>query len=167
MRLLILFILLLIGCRSVKKSSESIQIKEQKSRRDTTSSMINRSTQIDVNRKVDTAIERVQVGGVVIYPRGEFIVQADGTFRGSADSVLTSVKKSEKEIIQIQESIQENSDSTAHQSQSSRSESNTELNEDNKKVEKEVNFAHFLGYCIGALVLVFGMDYLLARLKIR
>jgi hypothetical protein len=154
---------LLISCKSVKKSTDTLQFSEQITASDTLSRTVSESTDIAVNLQVDTSIKKVTVGGVKIFPKGEFTIDAQGTFQGQADSVVTDFHIQQEETIQIQDQTQIKLDSTDQESQSSQADANTLLKSENSSTERTPNLLPYIGL---ALVLIGVIAFVMWRLKI-
>lgn len=153
----------LISCKSVKKTTDTLQFSEQITTSDTLFRTVSESTEIAVNLKVDTSIKKVTVGGVKIYPNGEFTIDADGTFQGQADSVVRNFQIQEEQTIEIKDQTQIKLDSTAQESQSSQSDANTSLKSESSSTDRRPNLIPYLGL---ALVLIGVIAVVMWRLKI-
>ncbi len=166
MRLFALLLLLLLGCKAVQKSSESLNILEQKTTEDTLSESTSQSLDMIFNRKVDSSIERLTFGGLRIYPRGVFVIQSDGSFKGEADSVISTTQKTEVEKVIIQDSIQVKKDSVSTLNKSSSTDSSTELKSEDNQVNRTPSFTPYLGLGIVLIGVLWFLIWKFSRPKI-
>ena len=152
-----LVLALVFGCKTVEKSksstsqSSSETVTERISGRDTAAIVTNSS------RSLDTQIKQHVSGSLIIYPRGEFTIAADGTFKGQADSVVSNQTKTLEETRSEQDTLQKTetkaSETAGEKIFAKSSESETEDSETKRKP----SLMPWIGAALGILLLVVGL----------
>lgn len=162
MKKLLLVILILFGCKSVKKNSSNNSSELNIQSNETITRTTEKAIDFNEKRSVDTDIRSVSIGGTKIYPKGRFTVSSDGKFEGEADSVVTQfnqfseTKRAEKDTTSIkgvenESSSKENSNSL-----------DSLQNESSKQVTRKPNLIPYLGLGIVAIGILW---FLFLKLK--
>jgi hypothetical protein len=144
-RLLIVW-LIFSGCASVKKNKTREVSKEE-----TEAITRQENASIEkINRSIDTEIRTARVGSVLIYPRGDFKILADGSFEGQADSVLMEKKE------QRFEKVQDKDSSTVEKKEriEKKEKGTRESKRSDKEKESTPSIIPFVGIAIGVSLMI-------------
>ena len=93
------------GCRSVKKDKSVVKENVTESIKEEVKEQVKEKEQTSILSEVKKEVKSIEVSGVKIYPKGEFVIDNSGTFKGKADSVIQVKKKSIKEDLTKKDTI--------------------------------------------------------------
>jgi len=103
--ILIIAIIIFSGCRSVKKEKSVVKENVTESIKEEVKEQVKEKDQTSTLSEVKKEVKSIEVSGVKIYPKGEFVIDNLGTFKGQADSVIQVKKKSIKEGLTKKDTI--------------------------------------------------------------
>lgn len=157
---------LAFGCKSVKKSKSS---SSQSSTEKVTTKNESRDTTSIVTasgRTLDTEIKQHVSGELVIYPRGEFTVGPDGTFKGQADSVVSNQTKVHEETRSERDTLQNTESSGSQTTAEAAAEKSDDSETNTSNTERKPSIIPWIGAALGIIILAIGL-HLYFRKKAR
>lgn len=158
-----LVLALVFGCKTVEKSkssasqSSSETVTEKTFGRDTAAIVTNSS------RTLDTQIKQHVSGSLVIYPRGEFTIAADGTFKGQADSVVSNQVKTLEETRSEEDTLQEAQLSGSHTAGEKISTKSAESETQDSETRRKPSIMPWIGAALGIIILAIGLHFYFSR----
>lgn len=159
----ILAFLMLIGCKTVEKSNSSTSQSSSESLTELTAARDTTSIVTSSSRSMDTDIKQHVSGKLVIYPRGEFTLSQDGTFKGQADSVVSNQTKVLQESRSQQDTLQE---AQSHGSQNAGERTSAKSDEseiEDSSTERKPNLIPWIGAALGIIIVVIGLHLYFRR----
>lgn len=148
---IILSLLLLISCKTVKKDTVQREQKESAKIESTTKVRTNANQIFVKQRDIENELKSISLGETKIYPQGEFLLQSDGTFKGSADSIITKNSKRSESLKKESDSTTILSEKAIEVAEGVTQEINTELKARDKAVTRTPSLIPYLG--VGLLLI--------------